>query len=357
MAIQQQTRIETVLGCTELEETLSFFTQKVGFAIDVISPADNPQRATLSGHGSSIVLLKDPTLAPGRLRLVCQDPAAVAGGKLELVAPNGTIIELAPADAPLEIPDLDPTLVVSRIADSTEFGIGRAGMRYRDLIPGRHGGRFIASHILISDGGPVPDYVHHHGVRFQLIFCHAGWVEVVYEDQGPPFVLQPGDCVLQPPHIRHRVLRSSAGLEVVEIGCPAVHDTLAEHEITLPTSRIRRTRDFGGQRFVRHVASDTPYVASQLPGFEHRETGVDAATDGLAGVRVVRRCGDIVGATIEHGGEFWFAFVRNGSLTLDLGESVETFVEGDSLSVPAGCSLSILDASVDAEFLNVTLPA
>ena len=75
-------------------------------------------------------------------------------------------------------------------------------MYYRDLIPGRYGGRFIASHIRIPAGGPVPDYVHHHSVEFQLIFCVNGWVRVAYEDQGEPMVLNPGDCFLQPPHIR-----------------------------------------------------------------------------------------------------------------------------------------------------------
>ena len=41
---------------------------------------------------------------------------------------------------------------------------GRAGMVYRDLIPDRLGGAFIASHITIPEGGPVPDYVHHHDI-------------------------------------------------------------------------------------------------------------------------------------------------------------------------------------------------
>ena len=34
---------------------------------------------------------------------------------------------------------------------------------------------------------------------FQLIFCYRGWVEVVYEDQGAPFILHAGDCVIQGP--------------------------------------------------------------------------------------------------------------------------------------------------------------
>ncbi|MFT5288179.1 MAG: quercetin dioxygenase-like cupin family protein [Planctomycetota bacterium] len=87
-------------------------------------------------------------------------------------------------------------------------------MRYRDLIPECLGSRFIASHIQIAGGGPVPDNVYFHALRFQMIFCLSGWVKLVYEDQGDPFVLRAGDCVIQPPHIRHRVLESSPGLEV-----------------------------------------------------------------------------------------------------------------------------------------------
>ncbi len=64
----------------------------------------------------------------------------------------------------------------------------------------------------IADAGPVPDYVH-----FQMIYCYKGWVRVVYEDQGEPFVMNAGDCVLQPPEIRHRVLECSVDLGVVQI--------------------------------------------------------------------------------------------------------------------------------------------
>eukprot|EP01052_Picozoa_sp_SAG31_P001309 SAG31_NODE_44_length_31168_cov_16.507290_19_plen_124_part_00 len=60
--------------------------------------------------------------------------------------------------------------------------------------------------------------VHFHRVAFQIIYCLKGWVRLSYEGQGPPFVLRAGDCVLQPPTIRHRVLESGDGLEVVELG-------------------------------------------------------------------------------------------------------------------------------------------
>ena len=61
-----------------------------------------------------------------------------------------------------------------------------------------------------------------------------GWVRLAYEGQGEPFILEAGDCVLQPPEIRHRVLESSAGAEVIELGSPAEHITMADHDMTLP---------------------------------------------------------------------------------------------------------------------------
>lgn len=124
---------------------------------------------------------------------------------------------------------------------------GRAGMDYRDLVPDRFGGALIASHIRVEHGGPVADYVQYHDIRVQLIYCARGWVRLVYEDQGDPFVMTAGDCVVQPPQIRHRVLECSPGLEVIEVASPAVHATHVEHELALPTPRRERT--YAGQRF------------------------------------------------------------------------------------------------------------
>ena len=147
-------------------------------------------------------------------------------------------------------------------------------MRYRDLIPNRLGGRFIASHICIPEGGEVPDYVHFHKIRFQMIYCISGWAKLVYEDQGEPFVMKAGDCVLQPPEIRHRVLECSAKLEVLEIGCPAVHETFADHQLKLPNESVAPERIFGGQRFVHHIAEKEVWESSTFEGFEESDTGI-----------------------------------------------------------------------------------
>ena len=243
---------EVVLPCEELESTLTFFTEFLGFQINSIFPADAPLVAVISSYGVRLRLDCRASGQPGKLRIFCHNPKEFSEGATELTAPNGTIIEIAEADPPLLLPPEKQSFVMNHYSKDASWEIGRAGMNYRDLIPNRQGGRFIASHIRIPEGGPVPDYSHFHKIRFQMIFCYRGWVRVVYEDQGPPFVMHSGDCVLQPPQIRHRVLESSDGLEVIEISCPAEHETRADYEIDLPTKKVQPNRDFSGQHFVLH---------------------------------------------------------------------------------------------------------
>jgi len=342
-----------VLECRDFDANLEFFTKQAGFRIDRISPADSPREVDLSGHGLALQLRRGDADSP----VIIQIPGEPRGSKL--IAPNGTRIEHAPPVRVVDVPPIDQSLVISRIADADDFAAGRAGMGYRDLIPNRQGGRFIASHIRISGGGPVPDYAHFHKIRFQMIYCYRGWVRVAYEDQGEPFVLSAGDCVLQPPEIRHRVLESSAGLEVIEIGCPAEHDTFADHDITLPTGVVAPDRDFGGQRFVRHVAADAEWEPWWLDGshFECRHIGIAEATGGLAGVRVVRpTTNDAATQPLVHGAEFALWFVLDGAADVALDQTSERLVEGDSVVIPAGVAHA-LSASPGTQILEVTLPA
>jgi mannose-6-phosphate isomerase-like protein (cupin superfamily) len=267
---------------------------------------------------------------------------------------------IMPADAPAvaELSGDDLAVRLRRRAEAPPIAVGRAGMAYRDLLPDRLGGHFIASHITIADGGPVPDYVHHHDIRFQVIHCVRGWVRLVYEDQGPPFVLEAGDTVLQPPHIRHRVLESSPGLEVLEVSSPAEHPTMVEHDVELPTDAVAPERDFGGQRFVRHRLADATWRPWRGPQFETADTGIEAATDGLAGVRTVRATA--AGATSEpgrHDGELVLWFVEDGSAVLHLDDEFRPFVRDDAVAVPPGVMFSLADASANLRLVEVTLPA
>lgn len=355
------TAAEVLLPCRELDPTIEFLIDRLGFRLDVIFPADDPGVACLSGHGLRLRLERGADGPAGTLRLVCRNPAAIAGGETRLVAPNGTLIILADEEPAAALPLVRQTLVVRVLGDDVSWGIGRAGMRYRDLIPGRQGGRFIVSHIRIPDGGPVPDYVHFHKVRFQMIYCYRGWVKVVYEDQGPPFVMRAGDCVLQPPEIRHRVMEASDGLEVIEIGCPAEHPTHVDHDLTLPTANSCPDRDYGGQRFVRHEAARATWRAwrpADMNGFDYRDLGIAKATDGLAGARVVRAAGPTAAGKIQHAGEFQFLFVLDGGLTIVPGDGdPRRLSAGDAVTIPAGLDYAISHCSATLEVLDVSLPA
>jgi quercetin dioxygenase-like cupin family protein len=335
---------EVLLPCADLQPCLDVFVGRLGFRVETIFPADAPQVASLSGHGLRVRL--EPVAGdPGTLRI--PGPAGET-----LTAPNGTRIEFYDPDPPIEIPHLTPEFVLTRAGGGS--GAGRAGMLYRDLIPDRLGGRFIASHISIPEGGPVADWVHFHKVRFQMIFCARGWVKVVYEDQGPPFLMHAGDCVLQPPRIRHRVLEASPGLEVVEIGCPALHETLADHAMALPTGRLDPERDFGDQVFLHHVAARTPWTAIG-DGFEAQTSAMADATRGLAAVRVLRPAARGAHAATA-AGELQFGFVLEGAATLDHAGR-HPLARADAFVIPPGAAFALSGASDDFRLLEVTLPA
>lgn len=308
----------------DLAEAIDFFTRRLGFRVDMIVPADAPRTSIISGQGVT-------------LRLEASGAQAAA-------------------NSPVDLPESARGFVISRMNDDA-WHVGRAGMQYRDLIPGRLGGRVIASHIRILDGGETPDYVHYHKAIFQMIYCRGGWARVVYEDQGPPFTLEAGDCVLQPPEIRHRVLESSPGLEVIEVSCPAAHETWADHDLELPTREVLPDRLFAGQRFVRHRAREANWAPWRLDGCSARDTGIAAATSGLAAARVVKSNSAITATANAHAGELLFLFILQGELGIDSPAQGNCQLQaGDSCVIPAGVDYT-LRAGAGLEMLEVSLPA
>ncbi|MEO8241756.1 MAG: cupin domain-containing protein [bacterium] len=346
---------EIRLPTQELRDDLPFYTKVLGMRLDMIYPADNPEVAVLSGHGLRIRIQKGATEAPGTLRILTDDPDAFADGKRELTAPNGTRIEIDDLNPPVVLPDTQHAFVVRRLADQAPWVIGRAGMQYRDLVPSRLGGAMIASHIRIPDGGPVPDMVHFHKVGFQLIFCIKGWVDVVYEDQGGPIRLTAGDCFIQPPEIRHRVLMASDGIEVIEIGVPADHVTSIDHEMNLPTPYFKPDREWQGQRFVHNVGAKGVFLPFRIPGFEARDTTINDNTRGLASVMVARPTGPA--PWTRHDGDILFTFVMSGQMTL-AGEGKDPYrlSPGDAFVIPPGLATRYSDTTPDLELLEVSLP-
>ena len=350
--------LEVVVPCTDLDAALRLFVHDLGFRLERIFPADAPRVAVVSLNGQTIRLDAGQRPGPARLHLSSRDADFIKSIAPGLAVADDIPLDFTLDDGALNIPVLDSALIVQKGGAGADWGVGRAGMQYRDLIPGRLGGRFIASHIRIPDGGPVPDYVHHHHVRFQMIYCYRGWVKVVYEDQGPPFVMRAGDCVLQPPHIRHRVLECSDAFEVVEIGCPAEHETLVDHDMSLPNSNVDHDREYSGQTFVFHEVSQADWTARRRDGFEVRDTGIGQATCGEASVVVVRRADGYVPSAITHDAELLFRFVLEGSVVLHCsGDDEFRLSAGDAFVVPSGMQHQLEDPSDQLQMLEVALPA
>ncbi len=355
-------RAEIPLATTDLRADLAFFGKELGLRLDEIYPADNPGVAVFSGHGIRIRLTQGDA-APGCIRILTDDPA-FAGGAKRLTAPGGTSVTIAALNPPLVLPPTEHAFVVRRLRDEAPWVIGRAGMLYRDLVPSRLGGAMIASHIRIPDGGPVPDMVHFHKVGFQLIFCLKGWVDVLYEDQGGPLRLTPGDCFIQPPEIRHRVLEASEGIEVLEIGVPADHVTEIDHEMTLPTPHLCPDRAWQGQRFVHNRAEGADWQPFRLPGFLARDTTIAENTSATASVQVVRPAAPVARAaapgpipTARHDADILFGFVSAGSLTLTAeGQPDHRLETGDAFVIPPGLETGWKDPSEDLELIEVALP-
>ena len=288
--------------------------RRAGFRLDLIYPADDPHTAVLSRNADALRLTTRPGVP-------------------------------APSD---RLPRFVAEFVLTKAGASP--GQGRAGMLYRDLVPSRFGGRYIASHISIPEGGLVADWVHYHRIAFQMIYVRKGWVRVAYQDGGEPFVMDEGDLVIQPPEIRHRVLESSAGLEVVEVTAPAVHATYADHELQLPNGS-NPGRIFGGQRFLRHIAAETPWTPAF--GGEAQETEVEVATSGLAEVRTLRPRNLENLSFGGHRGELVFGFVLDGSAVLDY-RGLHELGPADAFAIPPGQAWRLTHSSPDLRLLHVT---
>ncbi|MEM8924652.1 MAG: cupin [Actinomycetota bacterium] len=337
---------QVVVAGRPFDATLNFFVDELGFRPTLITPADEPTLAVVELDGLEVRI--DAGVEPSPVTLLIEGDGERRHG------PGGIVVDYTPPRR-MELPLVDPALSVVR-GDDDGWVTGRAGMRYRDLIPGRWGGRYIASHIEVCDGGPVPDRVHHHDIRFQMIFCHRGWVDVVYQDQGPPFRMEAGDCVLQPPGIRHQVLASSAGARVVEIGCPAAHDTLFDNELALPTDTEAPEAVYGGQRFVRHGGADVAWTAAG-PGRHVQATAIEAATDGLACVEVWSLAPDAEPLDLTHNAELRFVFVLDGAVqaATGTGEPEVVLTTGSAMTVPPATACSVVPAPGGAQLLDVVV--
>ncbi len=288
---------------------------EVGYRLRMITPADAPRRAELER--------------------------------------DGTVISIGEDEVESEVAFDDDWVFVPGATDGGAWGDGRAGMQYRDLIPERHGGHVIASHIRIPTPGPVPDYVHHHDIDFQVIHVRRGSVQVVYEDQGDPFWMHEGDTVLQPPHIRHRVLASDGGCEVIEVVSPAEHPTFVDHDLALPNGVGDPSRSFGGQRYAFADGMKAEWVAVG-DGWECQPTGFAEATSGVGDVRQLRSGERRSTITEAHDGTVCLFVCLVGTADLTAGDDRVLLEPDDSIAVPSGSTWT-LAAEHPSQLLQVMI--
>ncbi len=347
---------QVVIKCSDIQAETDFFTQ-LGFSLRQVFPADNPRMMLLSGYHLHLRLIKSIEDQPIELHL----PEVV--GHKPLVSPSGVKVDFQQALNPeVHWPDRIG-LTVNQFNAAESWVVGRAGMLYRDLVPDRLEGAMIASNIMITKGGPVPDHVHYHSIQFQLIFCVKGWVKVVYEDQGEPFVLEAGDCVTQPPEIRHQVLEASDGLEVVEIGLPAEHMTSLDYAMTLPTGqhlpdRIYHQAGYRPQTFCHHQRTAAKWLPWKSSSFYRCQTNVFTASAGYAELNVIKSTEvQVKGLDVQHQNTLRFYYLIHGQLELTdaLGFS-RSLVNRDSWIQPADHHMHWAHASADFECIELILP-
>lgn len=119
--------------------------------------------------------------------------------------------------------------VITHADDRPFEGEGlRAFFEYAQLgIKEATGGDYGAHVIRAVPGEESPGTWHSHDVKFQMVYVTRGWVVFEYEGQGE-HMLRAGSCVLQPPGIKHREVRHSDDMELIEIISPASFATRDE---------------------------------------------------------------------------------------------------------------------------------
>src|SRR3954453_16149258 len=131
----------------------------------------------------------------------------------------------------------------------------RRGLRgyfeYRDLGIERATRGKVIAHVIRARPEKAPHGEWHwHDVDMQFVYVLKGWAVFEYEGVGC-VRMTAGTCFYQPPRIRHREIRHSKNLELIECGAPAkfkthaVRQTKAAVAVAKPAARkspARRSR-------------------------------------------------------------------------------------------------------------------
>ena len=134
---------------------------------------------------------------------------------------------------------------VSHLADARFEKRGLRGyFEYRDLGIRRATGGKVVAHVIRARPGKAPHGEwHRHDCKVQFVYVLKGWVDFEYEGVGR-VRMKAGSCFYQPPNIRHREIRHSRNLEMIEVVGPAAFRTYASRPASPAARRspARRSR-------------------------------------------------------------------------------------------------------------------
>ena len=117
----------------------------------------------------------------------------------------------------------------------------RTYFEYRDLGIRRATRGKVVAHVIRARPGKAPHGEwHRHNCKVQFVYVLKGWAIFEYEGVGR-VTMKPGTCFYQPPNIRHREIRHSQNLEMIEIIAPAKFRTIASEKPAARKSRARRS--------------------------------------------------------------------------------------------------------------------
>ena len=113
---------------------------------------------------------------------------------------------------------------------------------YRDLGIKRATKGKVVAHVIRARPGKAPHGEwHYHATNVQFVYVLKGWVLFEYEGVGK-VMMKAGSCFYQPPRIRHREIKHSRDVEMLEIVAPAAFKTFSSEKPAARKSPARRSR-------------------------------------------------------------------------------------------------------------------
>ena len=150
---------------------------------------------------------------------------------------NGRAFVAIPGEATLSA--IGKRFHIDHLAASKFKGGLRGYFEYRDLGIKRATRGKVVAHVIRARPKKAPHGKwHRHDCAVQFVYVLKGWADFEYEGVGTVRV-RAGTCFYQPPNIRHREIRHSKNLEMLEVVSPG---KFATHAVKPPVAKRTRKR-------------------------------------------------------------------------------------------------------------------